>query len=187
MLAAMPRKLIERYMPDHRKVREHKHLQCLSCFFHKPGLWQLNRHSVARAFAVGLFFAFVPVPFQMLLAAGGAIMFNSNLPISVGMVWLTNPLTMPPIFYLAWLLGAWLMGLDTSGVSFEHFEMSWAWLEGALVSGWKPFLLGCFVMGVSSAILGYIGMQVAWRISVLRRWQRRRAARRSSSQAQHAA
>ncbi|MDX8402148.1 MAG: DUF2062 domain-containing protein [Mariprofundaceae bacterium] len=179
----MPRKMIERYMPDHRKVREHRHLQCLSCFFHKPGLWRLNRRAVARAIAVGLFFAFVPVPFQMLLAASGAVMFNSNLPISVGMVWLTNPLTMPPIFYLAWLLGTWLMGMDTSGLSPDQFELSWTWLGSTLASGWKPFLLGCFVMGTVSALLGYLGMHLAWRFAVLHRWQRRRMSRRQAQAA----
>ncbi len=173
----MPRKVIQRYMPDHEKVRNHRHLQCLSCFFHRPGLWHLNRHSVARAMAIGLFFAFVPVPFQMLLAATGAVMFNSNLPVSVGMVWLTNPLTMPPIFYFAYLLGAWLMGMDAQAASFADFELSWAWLSSALAAGWKPFLLGCFVLGVISSLLGYVGTQAMWRIAVLRRWRRRRAYR----------
>jgi uncharacterized protein (DUF2062 family) len=48
---------------------------------------------------VGLFCAFIPVPFQMLLAAPSAIIFSANLPVSIALVWITNPITMPPIFF----------------------------------------------------------------------------------------
>ena len=85
-------------MPDHKKIRDHKHLRIFGKLLHNPSLWHMNRHSVAKAFAVGLFFAWVPVPFQMVLGAGGAILFHANLPLSVVLVWLTNPFTMPPMF-----------------------------------------------------------------------------------------
>ena len=29
---------------------------------YNPNLWHFNRHSVAKAFSVGLFFAWIPVP-----------------------------------------------------------------------------------------------------------------------------
>ncbi len=167
----MPRRMIQRYMPDHERIRNHKSLGCFGGLLHKPALWHLNRHSVATAFAVGLFFAFVPVPFQMVLAAGGAIYFNGNLPISVAMVWLTNPLTMPPIFYVAYLIGAWLMGHVPGEFNFN--EISWEWIQHGLMNMWQPFLLGCLVLGVVSAILGYFTSQIMWRFMVLRRWRRR--------------
>jgi len=158
-------------MPDHERIRNHKSLSCFGCLLHKRALWHLNRHSVATAFAVGLFFAFVPVPFQMVLAAGGAIFFNGNLPISVALVWLTNPLTMPPIFYLAYLVGAAILGHNPSEFSFN--EMSWDWIHHGLMNIWQPFLLGCFVLGVVSAVLGYTVSHILWRFMVLRRWRRR--------------
>lgn len=152
-------------------IRSHKHLRCFGTLLHKPSLWHLNRRSVATAFAVGLFFAFVPVPFQMVLAAGGAIIFNGNLPISVAMVWLTNPLTMPPIFYVAYLLGAWLLDVPSGNFNFDNLSLEW--LFSGLASIWQPFLLGCLVMGVASAVIGYVGMHLAWKAMVLSRWRRR--------------
>lgn len=174
MLAGMPKRTIQRFMPDGDTIRNHKHLQCFGHLLHKAGLWRLNRRSVAMAVAVGLFFAFVPVPFQMMLAAGGAIFFNANMPISVGMVWLTNPVTMPPVFYVCYLVGAWVLGIPTGNFD---FELSWQWLASGLLAIWKPFLLGCFLLGLLSAVLGYLGMNLTWRFMVLRRWHRRHSLR----------
>ncbi|MFC1536678.1 DUF2062 domain-containing protein [Pseudomonadota bacterium] len=167
-----PRSLLKKFMPDHKTIREHKHLQCFGKLLHNPALWHLNRHSVAKAFAVGLFFAWMPVPFQMVLGAGGAILFHANLPLSVVLVWLTNPLTMAPMFYGAYKLGALLLGEEL-----QHFDMelSLAWIQHEMGLIWEPFLLGCFVIGAISALLGYFGIQVAWRAMVMQRWRKRHA------------
>lgn len=166
----MPRRLLKRIMPDHKTIREHKHLRCFGTLLHNPALWHMNRHSVAKAFAIGLFFAWVPVPFQMVLGAGGAILFHANLPLSIVLVWLTNPLTMPPMFYGAYKLGAWLLGEEL-----QHFDMelSLAWLQHEMALIWAPFLLGCLVLAVASSLLGYIGIQIAWRSMVIKRWRKR--------------
>jgi len=157
-------------MPDHKKIRDHKHLRIFGKLLHNPALWHMNRHSVAKAFAVGLFFAWVPVPFQMVLGAGGAIFFHANLPLSVVLVWLTNPVSMPPMFYGAYKLGAIILGEEL-----QHFEMelSYEWIEHEMGLIWEPFLLGCFVLGVVSAFLGYFGIQIAWRWMVVQRWRKR--------------
>ena len=157
-------------MPDHKKIRDHKHLRIFGKLLHNPSLWHMNRHSVAKAFAIGLFFAWVPVPFQMVLGAGGAILFHANLPLSVVLVWLTNPFTMPPMFYGAYKLGAFILGEEL-----QHFDMelSYEWIAHEMSLIWEPFLLGCFVLGVVSALLGYFGIQIAWRWMVVQRWRKR--------------
>lgn len=106
----MPRKLFKKYMPNEEKLKRHKHLSWLGSHIHDPNLWHLTRKSVARAFFVGLFCAFLPIPLQMLVAAFMAIFLRSNLPISIGLVWITNPLTMPPIFYFTYRVGDFLIG-----------------------------------------------------------------------------
>ena len=55
-------------MPDHQKIKENKWMRVFGPLIHESNLWHLNRRSAKGAFAVGLFFAFWPVPFQMLLA-----------------------------------------------------------------------------------------------------------------------
>jgi len=170
----MAKKLLKRFLPDHRVVREHKLLRGFGGFLHNPNLWHLNRRSVPKAFAIGLFMAFVPVPFQMWLSAGAAIIFEANLPISVALVWLTNPLTMPPMFYFAYVVGNWI--LDEPARAFA-FELTWDWLINQMSDIWEPFLLGCFVLGIISAILGYILIKLFWVIQVRKDWQIRRQKR----------
>lgn len=163
-------------MPDHKTIRNHKHLQVFGDLLHDPNLWHLNRRSASGAFAVGLFMAFVPVPFQMLLAAAVAILVRVNMPVSVALVWLTNPVTMPPMFYGAYRVGAWLMGLP--GRDF-HFELSFEWLASEMVAIWEPFLLGCFILGSLSALAGYTAIRSLWRLRLVKQHQRRKQDRAS--------
>ena len=175
----MPKEFIKRYLPDPHKVRNHKHLRFFGQLLHDPNLWHLNRRSVPGAFSVGLFAAFVPVPFQMVLGAAGAIIWRVNLPISVGLVWLTNPITMPPVFYFAYLVGTWILGTPIhEGIT---FEVSLHWLMEELTVIWQPFFLGCFVLGVASAVLGNVIIRLLWRLRVVHYLKRRRLRLRQNS------
>ena len=168
----MPKRLIKRFIPDHQTIRNHRHLKIFGQWIHDPNLWHLNRRSVSGAFAVGLFMAFVPLPFQMLLAAGAAIVFGINLPLAVALVWISNPLTMPPMFYFAYRVGTWM--LDIPARPFE-IEFTLHWFLQSLNEIGAPLLLGCLTCGVISAMLGYIGIRLFWRWYVAKRWRERRA------------
>ena len=161
----MPKKFIKRYIPDHEKIRNNKQLNKLfGKLLHDPNLLHLNRRSVSMAFFVGLFMSFVPLPSQMIMAAAVAIFIRCNLPISVGLVWISNPVTMPPIFYFAYKVGAWILGTP------EHefnFELSWAWLGSELEAIWQPFLLGCTISGLFFGLLGFVSIRLLWRLHIV--------------------
>ncbi len=121
-----------------------------------------------RCFAVGLFMAFVPLPSQMIMSAGLAILMGVNLPLSVALVWVSNPITMPVLFYFAYKLGAWVMHVPPQPF---HFELSWDFIMQQMSTIGPPFLLGCAICGVGSTIIGYFGIRGLWRYSVVRSWQ----------------
>ncbi len=158
-------------MPDSEKLKQQKSLQFLGDRLHEPNLWHLNRRSVALAFAIGLFAAWIPTPGQMVIAAVAAFYFGANLPISVALVWLTNPLTMPPMFYFAYILGLWLLGKDSPDVNFE-FSIDNIMSSLGEIGG--PFLFGCMILAIISSTIGYFGIQFFWQYHVKKKWKLRK-------------
>ncbi len=165
------KKTIRRIMPDHREIRNHKHLIILGSLRHQQNLWHFNRRSASGAFAVGLFMAWVPVPFQMLLAAIGALLFQVNLPLAVTLVWFSNPLTIAPMFYFAYLVGVKILGTPESEF---NFELSTEWLSHGMALIWQPFLLGCLIMAIISSIAGYTAVRLLWRLHLVQHLQQRK-------------
>ncbi|MDO6635959.1 DUF2062 domain-containing protein [Pseudoalteromonas carrageenovora] len=167
----MAKKTIQRFLPDPNTIRHHKMLKIFGRLLQDANLWHLNRRSARGAFAVGLFFAFIPVPFQMVLAAAGAILFRVNMPISVALVWLTNPLTMPPIFYGSYLVGTLILNQPE-----QHFvfEASWEWFLQSIETIGPAFLLGSFVCASIASIIAYFGIDIIWRRSVKKAWLARK-------------
>jgi len=157
-------------MPDHHTIKNNKHLQIFGDLLHNGNLWHLNRRSVAKGFAVGLFFAFIPVPFQMVLAAGIAIIVHANLPLSIALVWITNPITMPAIFYFCYLTGTLILGAPEQEFA---FEASWQWVVDSVSTIGPSFLLGCGVLAICFSLIGYFGIHALWRYSVVKEWHKR--------------
>jgi len=160
----MPKKFLRKYLPDPHKITQSKSLKIFGSLLHEPNLWHMNRKSVSMAFLVGFFFMWVPLPSQMILAAGAAILLRCNLPISVALVWITNPITMPPMFYFAYKLGNLMLGLPVNNI---EFEASFDWIQQQMEVIWQPFLLGCFTLGVSSGVTGFISIRILWRLHIV--------------------
>ncbi len=170
----MPRKLFKRWTPDPHKIRNKPGLRFLGKLLDDPNLFHLNRHSVSVAFFVGIFLCFIPFPGQIVMAACAALIFRCNLPICVALIWITNPLTIPFIFYATFKLGAWLLGH-----SHDRFaiELSWQWLKTSFPHLWQPLLLGCVTAGLFFGALGYLIVQWSWRWHVIDRWAKRKQIR----------
>jgi len=167
----MPKKLLKRYIPTPEKLQKIKSLQFLGSILHEPNLWHLNRHSVAKAFFVGLFCSMIPMPFQMVLAAAIAVRINCNLPISIALVWISNPLTMPPIFYFNYLVGTWILHQPT--VSFD-IQYNLSWMMDKLVEVGIPLYFGSVVVGIVSGACAYIAIHYIWKRKVKAKWRQRK-------------
>ena len=154
----MPKKLLKKYFPNPQTIQKHPSLQFLGPLLEQPNLWHLNRRSVSRAFLVGVFFAFIPMPFQMV----------------AGLVWISNPITIPPIFYFTYKVGALMLDIPASPFEIE-LSLDWAMKElGAI---WQPLILGSVFCAVLFACIGYVGIRVMWRINVSKQWKRRQLRR----------
>jgi uncharacterized protein (DUF2062 family) len=173
----MPKKTLKLIVPSPSRIQKIKGLHLLGDWVYAPNLWHINRYSASMAFFTGLFVAFMPIPGQVVLAAVLAVLLSCNLPLSVGLVFITNPVTMAPIFFMAYKVGALIIDVPVQDVD---FELSFFWLSNSLAAIWKPFLLGCIICGLFCGSLGYFVVSILWRLQVARRWhepKKRRAAR----------
>lgn len=178
----MPRKLFKKMMPDPNWVRNHPNLRWLGARIGNPNLWHLSHRSVALAFLVGIFCAFLPMPFQMVVAAALAVVIGCNLALSVALVWISNPITMPAMLYFSYRVGVVILGVDTSDLQME-------WNLDAIYGNfqiiWRPLILGSLFCGLSAGFIGFVCVRLLWIISVRRSWIRRgrERARRRQEQA----
>jgi len=149
--------------------------------FLRRELWYFNRRTVAAAALIGLFVAMIPLPLQMFIAASGALLFGANLPVSVLLVWLSNPITILPISWLSLCTGCWLLKKDIQVYEQLIFQ-PWHWdtLPTLLSAAWLPLLAGSMVTGLLLGLTGYYLTHYFWRAYTLQRWKERKIYRASA-------
>jgi uncharacterized protein len=184
----LPRKHFHRYLPTPETILANRWCAPFRPWLGHPSLWHLNRRSVAGAVAIGLFCGLIPGPLQMISALALAIPLRKNIPLALVATFYTNPLTIVPIYLLAYGYGRLFVGggeAPPQGLVPDAWDLSalWAWMLGL----GKPLAIGLVALALTLALLGYFAAALAWRLHVVRAWRRRalerkgglRAARRS--------
>jgi len=131
----------------------------------------VNRHSVSKAVLVGLFFAFIPMPMQMLAVILMIPFFRFNVPLGVTLVWITNPVTMPFIFYGELIVGDLLtLSPITQDLDFvvELFTMNWFSMAfvSKLMEIIVPMYIGALFCATLFSVSGYYLVRYLWWRSV---------------------
>lgn len=137
-------------------------------------LWHANRHSVAKAVSIGLFFGLM-IPFaQFLFAIVTALFLRAHIAISAGCTLVTNPLTFPPIYWAAYELGSLVLAKPAAPAEAAQIERSaerigdlaTGWLDGfwiSLSAAGLPLVTGLFIMACSASAIGYFAVHLLWR------------------------
>jgi uncharacterized protein len=177
----MPRKFFRRWMPSVDKVREYRVLAPFGDTLFHPSLWSLNRRSVAGGVAAGLFCGLIPGPLQMLGAAIICVFFRVNLPLALVTTLYTNPLTIVPLYLVAYQIGALTLG--ASGRAKPEPPPDWDWtafgesveaLSRWMLSLGAPLALGVFLLACLLAAFGYLIVRGIWSVYLRRSWHARR-------------
>lgn len=169
----MPRRFFRKFALKREHIRQQWYLGPFRHLLHDPNLWGIRRRTVVPAFALGLFVCYLPIPGHMLTAALLALALRVNIPVAALSTWMSNPVTIGPMYYFAYELGSLLLGRTPR--PFE-FELSYDWLIDGFVYVWEPLLLGCVLLGAGVSLLGYVALDLTWRASIalyLARRQRR--------------
>ena len=180
----VPKKRLKDLLPTPEKVLESRTLKLFAPQLADPRLWHFNRHSLNKAVYIGVLSAFFPLPGQMLLALIGSLIFRANVPMALGLTWITNPLTSLPIFYAGYYIGAKILdapmiSLRLIGRMIADFSL-WVLADGA-----NPFItyqgtvsiaafcIGVTILAVLTSIICGLAFKAVWRYRTVASWQKR--------------
>jgi len=126
-----------------------------------PEYLSTNRKMVSKAVLIGLFIAFIPMPMQMLAVLAFMPFIKFNVPIALAMCWLSNPLTMPPMYYIEYLTGSFILGTEVAPV-----EMTLDWFSENLDDIFIPLYFGTLIFSTVGSLSGYWMVNYFWKSSV---------------------
>lgn len=175
---------LTRHIPTRETIDQHRFLKPFAPYLGHSSLWRLNRRSVPRGVALGLFVAVIIPVMHTAIAALLAIPTRANIAVAAIFTLVVNPLTIPPLYYAAYRIGAWELHHDGSLVNTEAAERISTELGRILF--WIHQASGSIVLGVLtiatvSAALGYLVASLSWRWWSGSRWRKRRQASRDLS------
>lgn len=160
---------LRRLAPTKKEIQEYRYIHIFGDHLKQPELWTFNRVSCSIGIAIGIFCAFLPMPFQMVPAIFIATALGGNLPLALLCVWISNPLTWVPLYTPCYLIGARLLGLEFIPV--DQISMLDVGLH--YVALW----LGCLLVGTVLALTSHFVISYLWAMQVQQRWTRRRVER----------
>jgi hypothetical protein len=110
-----------------------------------------------------------------------AIPLRKNIPVALATTLYTNPLTIVPLYLLAYGYGRVILGDRAATAQVTPFEWDWSFysLWGWTMSLGKPLAIGLVALAVTLAVIGYFATELGWRAYVVTAWRRRAARRRS--------
>jgi hypothetical protein len=110
-----------------------------------------------------------------------AVPLRSNVPVAMFVTFYTNPLTIVPLYLIAYAYGKAILGYHGPDAYITPFEWDWsvsAFWQWMLSLG-KPLGIGLVALALTLAVLGYFITELAWRVYIIKAWRRRAARRRS--------
>lgn len=143
----------------------------------RSGCLTFRREQVARGVAIGLLVGLTPtVGVQTLLMLGGCLLVGGNFPAAFLVSWVSNPLTMTPLYVAFHELGEYVFGDWLAGV-INHTD----WVGEAMIDLLSTGL-GSLLVALPAAALGYLATLGGAEV-----WQRRRHAARDRRRRQRRA
>ncbi|WP_157665247.1 DUF2062 domain-containing protein [Mariniblastus fucicola] len=128
-------------------------------------------HRLALGLATGTFAMFSPLfGLQMVINVVLAWVLRANKLVGIPIVWITNPVTIVPVFFPCYVLGCWITGAPIMKGKFASIHQSWKTLaddSSARIGDyfqfvWQqfseiavPLCIGCTTVGITLAIVVY--------------------------------
>lgn len=122
-------------------------------------------HRIALGVGIGMFIALLPlVGVQMVISAVLCHPFKANKAVAVALAWVSNPVTLIPIYLPMYWLGCVMLGIEA--IPYDNFVAIFFPEEGGFIASltatytamldiFVPLWLGSFVVAVAIAVPCY--------------------------------
>jgi uncharacterized protein (DUF2062 family) len=188
----MPKKLLRRILPDRETIERFPISRRFTRHLDLPGLWKVEREPIAMGLAIGVFCGMIPGPLQMIAAVALACLLRINLPMAIIGTFFSNPITIVPLYMLAYAIGQGLTGNPQWTQLPPIPESDWtqiitsiqAWTDWMASLG-APWLLGMLVLSFGLLVTTYCVVQLLWRVCRSWSWRCVRAHRKNRSMPMH--
>jgi len=118
----------------------------------RPYLWSFRRSHVIPALYLGSVLAMLPLyGVQLGLAFIAALLVRGNLTVMAAIQFVSNPLTVGPIYYANYVVGAWL--IDVTGMGMGH---------DTVATKINAMFIGGTILGLGLAVV----VDLLWRFAV---------------------
>jgi uncharacterized protein (DUF2062 family) len=134
----------------------------------------INRKSVSNAVLIGFFIAMIPMPFQMFAVILMTFVMRFNVPLALAIVWITNPVTIPFIYYFEYLTGNLILMREGS----LEIELSFTWFQEHISEIFLPLYVGALFYSLLFGFGGYYLIHLLWKQSVHKEKHHKKTTRR---------
>ena len=165
---------LRRKLPQKHEIENKPSLGFLKSFWKRSELWAMNRNSLPMGISIGIFCAFLPMPFEMIVAALLAIALGGNIIFAVSLVWISNPFTWVPLYTPCYWVGTKILNIQPLALS----SMSSLRINAELGFHYAALWLGCVIMGLLLALLNFFVLKLIWRRQVQQEWSERQLRRK---------
>lgn len=176
--------IIKKIIPTPEKLKSKRGMKRVGVFLEKyPAIFVMNRKTVALGFAIGVSMGVLPLPLQLLTSIILVILTGSNICAMFLGSLLSNPLTLPLIYLLAYRIGSVFLSTDTN--NFKDFTFSLSSLfnqSGAHMSDFflhvgKALLIGLPIEAFVLWIISFFSMNFLWKVMVIKEYKNRQKKR----------
>jgi uncharacterized protein (DUF2062 family) len=102
------------------------------------------------------------MPMQMLAVMASTPFVRFNVPIAISMVWLSNPITMPPMYYMEYLTGNFILGRE----GIDNIELTLDWFTTHMGDIFVPLYVGTAFYSIVISTIVYVVLNYLWINSV---------------------
>ncbi|MBC2666499.1 DUF2062 domain-containing protein [Novosphingobium flavum] len=164
-------------VPTRESLESHAWLRPFAHLIFRSELWRMNRRSVPRGVALGLFVG-VMIPFaHFIVAIFVAVFVRANIPAAMAATFIGFPVIYVGIVAVAYRIGEWLLHLDAmTGIQPIGETMQQTGTDDLLkhlTGAGLDTAFGLLVIATVLSVLGYVLASVLWRWWVARKRRQR--------------